>query len=318
MNRLHRLLWAALLAGLAVTTAGAQQLPGVPDHDNDAFRCKLRGPVRSQVTTVIIPNDVTDLAGRGESYILEEKFAADGTRRVANIYTLKDVLVAKTELLYDRNGFATEAIYSDLNGNMLNRFTYEYAADGRNWKRTVNYDPYYNPLGIYYYYYDGAGRVSEIRETNEEGKVRARALFAYDDFGNLVEQLNFDGKDTQVASTEMLYNRRGRQLSYRTVGQGDSLRVYAEANYQGDTLLTDLTIDIYEQNRPATRTRYEYDALGNLLTSVQIDLAHPDAAPVKTLYIYEWDLHGNWTKQAIVRDGVEQVAAERVIDYYAE
>ena len=313
------ILLAAALAAPLTVAAQCKLLPAVPDHDNSAFRTDLNGPVRSQVMTVIIPEALPTLPDRGqESYILEERYMPDGTRRLANLYTLKNLLVAKTELLYDRNGFATEEIYSDLNGNMLNRITYAYTPGARTWHQTVNYDPYYNPLGIYTYYYDGDGHLSQLRETGEEGKTRSQALFAYDAQGRFVEQHNYDAQGRQTAGTELFYTRSGRVAGYRTVAADDSLRVYAEATYQGDSLLTNLTINLFDLNRPSSRISYDFDPLGNILRSTQTDLTLPDAKPVVTDYIYEWDLHGNWTKQAIIRDGKEQVAATREITYYEE
>lgn len=306
-----------LLMLTAFTPKAEAQMPQLPHYNNNAFKPDLKGPVKSQVLTVMESTGLPDLRDVGqESYILEEKYTQQQVRWVANIYTLKNVLVAKAELLQDRNGFATEEVYSDLNGDMLNRITYEYTPN-MNWKRTVNYDAYYNPLGIYYYYYSPEGYLSEIRETNEEGINRSRVIFVYDDRGNLTEQINYDGKGQQTENTEFLYNIKNKPISYRTLVGEDSIKVYTEANYQNDTLLTDITMELYDQNKVVSTIKYEYDPLGNILKTTETDLTGKKPEEVKE-YIYEWDLHGNWTKQMIKKNGDVQVAASRIITYYPE
>lgn len=303
------------MMAIHLPTANAQ-MPQLPHYNNNAFKPDLKGPVKSQVLTVIESTGLPNLRDVGqESYVLEEKYTKQQIRWVANLYTLKNVLVAKAELLQDQNGFATEEVYSDLNGDMLNRITYEYMPN-KNWKRTVNYDPYYNPLGIFHYYYTPEGYLSEIRETNEEGIERNRVIFVYDENGNLSQQINYDNKQ-QEESTEFLYNMKNKPISYRTLIGEDSIKVYTEANYQNDTLLTDITMQLYDQNRVVSSIKYEYDPLGNILKTTETDLTGKKPEEVKE-YIYEWDLHGNWTKQMIKKNGDVQVAATRIITYYPE
>ncbi|MEG0993096.1 MAG: hypothetical protein RSE51_04530 [Bacteroidales bacterium] len=293
------------------------QMPKIPDFNNNAFKTDLKGPVKSQLLNVFITTGLPDLRDVGyESYILEEKYTPQQLRTVENLFTTKNVLVAKSEILHDRNGFATEVIYSDLNGNMLNRITYEYMPN-MNWKRTVNYDPYYNPLAIYYYYYSPEGYLSEIKQTNEEGMVRDRVIFVYDDRGNLSEQINYDGKGQQTADTEFLYNIKNKMISYRTMIGDDSIKVYSEANYQNDTLLTDMTLELYDQNKVISTIKYEYDPLGNILKTTETDLTGTKPEVINE-YLYEWDLQGNWTKQLIKKNGDVEVAATRSITYYPE
>lgn len=314
-SAIHVILFVLFLSGI-LFSANAQ-MPKLPDYNNNAFKSDLKGPVKSQLLNVIIPTGVPNLRNVGaETYILDEKYDAQQIRTIENLYTTKNVLVATAEILHDRNGFATEVIYSDLNGDMLNRITYEYMPN-MNWKRTVNYDAYYNPLAIYYYSYSPEGQLSEIKQTNEEGITRDRVIFIYDDAGNLSEQINYDGKGAQVADTEFLYNVKNKILSFRTMDGNDSIRIYAEANYQNDTILTDITMELYDQNKVVSTISYEYDPLGNILKSTEKDLTGVNPEVIKE-YTYEWDLHGNWTKQLIQQNGKVEVAASRVITYYPE
>ncbi|MEG1586880.1 MAG: hypothetical protein RR346_08390 [Bacteroidales bacterium] len=293
------------------------QLSDKPQYNNNAFRADLKGPVKSQTLTVVIPTGVANLRDVGvESYILEEKYNPDQIRTVENLSNLEKVLIAKSEILHDRNGYATEVIYTDLFENMLNRITYEYMPD-MNWKRVVNYDAYYNPLGIYYYYYSPEKYLSEIKKTDEGGITLEREIFVYDSIGNLSQQINYDGEGKQTNSTEFLYNRANKIISYRTLKGEDSLMVYAEMNYQNDTLLTDMTLEFYENNKPVSTITYLYDPLGNILKTTETDLTGIKPQEIKE-YIYEWDLHGNWTKQLIKKNGDAEVAASRSITYYPE
>ncbi|MGL4292152.1 MAG: hypothetical protein ACRCSQ_01005 [Bacteroidales bacterium] len=303
-----------ILLTATVLTAGAQMYK-LPEHNNEAFRCDLKGPVKSQTLTVVVPTGTANLRDVGvESYILEEKYNPQQFRTVENLSNTENVLIAKSEILQDRNGYATEVIYTDLFGNMMNRITYEYEAN-KNWKRTVNYDAYYNPLGIYYYYYTPEGNLSEVRKTDEGGIQEEKAIFVYDETGNLAQQINFDGKDKQTGTTEFLYNRKNRVISYRTLAGEDSIRIYAEANYANDTLLTDMTLEYYTDNKPTESILYLFDPLGNILKTVRKDLTGTKPEEIKE-YLYEWDLHGNWTKQLIKKDGDVEVAASRSITYY--
>lgn len=317
MMHLSTVKYLFLLFSIVMGASVSAQMVRLPFYNNQAFKADLKGPVKSQTLTVVIPTGLPDLRNVGvESYILEEKYNPDQIRTVENLSNLKNVLVAKSEILHDRNGFATEVIYSDLNGDMLNRITYEYTPE-KNWKRTVNYDAYYNPLGIYYYSYSPEGLLSEIKKTNEEGYTLEREIFVYDDQDKLSQQISYNGKGEQIGSTEFLYNQKNNIISYRTLAGEDSLKVYAEANYQNDTLLTDMTLEFYNDNKPVNTILYEYDPLGNILKTTETDLTGIKPTEIKE-YIYEWDLHGNWTKQLIKKNGDVEVAASRSITYYPE
>jgi hypothetical protein len=284
-------------------------------YNNKAFETELKGPVKSQKMTVIVPIGLPNLRNIDiQAYILEEKYNNERQRTVENLYNLENVLIAKSEILHDMNGFATEVIYTDLFGNMLNRITYSYYPDG-NWKQAVNYDPYYNPLGIFDYSYTENGHISEIKQTNEEGYMVETELFSYDDQGNLTEQTLYNNNGKEIADTEFLYNSKKRVISYRTFANEDSLIVYFEANYQNDTLLTDAIIEYYADNKPIGTIEYTYDPLGNIIKTVETDLTGKKKAETK-IYVYEWDLWGNWTKQLIKKEDDIEVAASRSISYF--
>ena len=242
------------------------------DFSDWAFRPDLYGPVKTQKLTVFSAVTANDLRDVGyESYILNERYDTLGMRYMESLYTLKNLLVAKSAILHHKDGFATEILYTDLFDNLLNRLAYEYYPNG-NWKRVTNYDTYYVPFEIIYYNYTDNGDISEIRKTDDGGNIISREIFLYDDNGNKIQSNVYDASGAEFSRTDFLYNIKNNLISYRTIENGDSLKVYYEADYQGDTLLLKDLKEITLLGEIISVTENEFDPLGNVLT--QIGRAH--------------------------------------------
>ncbi|MEG1615528.1 MAG: hypothetical protein RR202_02200 [Bacteroidales bacterium] len=283
--------------------------------NDQAFKADLKGAVKSQLLTVIVDSGLPALRDVGEqAYVLQERYNNNQMRTLEELYNLEKVAIGKSEILHDRNGFKTEVLYTDLFEDVLNRITYEYDKNG-NWKRVTNYDGYYNPLEIFYYDFTPKNQISEIRKTNEDGTILERTVFLYDSLGNNVERITYDKNGVELLDTEYLFNQKGNVISYREFDADQNIREFYEAEFSGDTTLVSTTIEIYNDKKPAASVKYEFDPLGNILKRTDKDLTGTKPDQVRT-FIYEWDLNGNWTKQVILQDGKERVAATREITYY--
>lgn len=296
-------------------TAFSQQFDKIY-FNNEAFKADMYGPVKSQRLIVNNKEGLPQLRDVGqETYILEEKYNNKQIRTTEQLFNTEGLEIGKSEILHDKNGFATEILYTDLFDNLINRVTYEYDADG-NWKRVTKYDVYYNPMEIIYYDYTPDKQISEIKKTNEAGIVLERQIFLYDSIGNNIELIDYGKEGKQLSHTEYLYNPKGKVVSYRTLeGSSDNMVLYYEANFQNDTLLLNTVVEKFLGEMQISREEFIFDPLGNILKSTNTDL-NTSPAPSTTEYLYEWDLWGNWTKQVIKKDGVEKIAAERTIEYY--
>lgn len=284
---------------------------------DQAFKADLNGPVKFQKLTVIIDSGVPALRETGQqAYILQERYTINQVRILEELFNLENVGIAKSELLHDQNGFKTEVLYTDLFEDVLNRITYEYYKNG-NWKRVTNYDGYYNPLEILYYDFTPENKISEIRKNDEDGNVLQRTVFLYDDAGNNIERLEYDSTGVEMLDTEYLFNKAGNVISYRVLANENNLIEFYEAEFQGDTLLTGSTVELYSDNKPVSRITFSFDPLGNILKRVDTDLTGNKPEEVRE-YLYEWDLHGNWTKQVVLQNGKERIAATRDITYYPD
>lgn len=284
-------------------------------YNNNAFKPNLYGPVTHQKLTVIIPTGVPDLRDVGQTcYILEESYNADTLRSVSKVLNLENVEIGKSEILHDANGFKTEILYTDIFNNLLNRVTYEYDKK-KNWKRSVNYDKYYNPASIIYYtYVPDNNKIAEIRETNEDGTLLRMEVFVYNESNLISEKILVDSVTNKLITTEYLYDNKNKLISYREIDNNNNLLSFMNASYINDTL-NNITIENFDNNKPSVKIEYLYDPLGNIIKTTETDYINKSPAIISE-YIYEWDLWGNWTKQLIKKNGEITVAAEREIEYF--
>ncbi len=292
------------------------QLPEKTEYNNEAFHTDLYGPAKSQRLIVTASEKLPRLRDVGQTtYILEEKYNKNQIRTIEQLFNTEGLQIGKSEILHDKNGFATEVLYTDLFDNLINRITYEFNKDG-NWERVTKYDVYYNPMEILYYDYTPEKYIAEIKKTDEGGNLLEKQVFLYDNEGNKTELIGYGKDGKQESHTEYLYDTHGNVLSYRTLsGEMDEMILYYEATYANDSTLTSSTIEEYEAGLPVSRIEYTFDPLGNILKKTETNLKQ-SLAPQITEYLYEWDLWGNWTRQVIRKDGTEQVAAERSVVYY--
>ncbi|MDO5570395.1 MAG: hypothetical protein Q4F97_02885 [Bacteroidales bacterium] len=285
-------------------------------YNNNGFKPDLKGPVKSQTLTVMTPSlYVGTLKMPEQAYILKEKYNENQIRTKEEIFNLEKVLIGKSEILQDRNGFAVEILYTDIFDNLLNRITYEYDKDG-SWKRVVNYDVYYNPLEIIYYEYTDTKKISQIRKTDEEGNILEREIFLYDERDNNSERTLYDSLWSVVSTTEYLYDKNKNMISYRTLSPNGETVEFYEATYVNDSIPASSDIEYYKDGKVAMSDEYVYDPLGNVLKITKTNFMTTPSTKETTEYLYEWDLWGNWTKQIISSDGKASVIASREIDYY--
>ena len=257
-----------------------------------AFRPDLYGPVKNLKMTVYAASELDNMPDKGyESYILTEKYDSLGMRQTESLFTTKNLLVAKSAILHNRDGFQTEVLYTDMFDNLLNRITYEAYKNG-NWRRAVNYDKYYNPYSIINYTFTNKGDISEIKETDDRGNLLMREIFLYDDTGNNTQTNIYNPDGSDYAIIEYLYNAKNNLISYRNRENCDSLLVYYEADYVGDSLLVSDMTEVTVMGELTSVTKSKYDPLGNVLSR---EISFPkEKKTEQKLYMYKWDLWGNW------------------------
>lgn len=285
---------AAVLAVLLSAPAAAQgTISGLEHHEPTATLDSLRGPVRSVRYRHL---------DRGTAAYNQVTLVTtyDQTGRRAEVLTYRaDDLRARMVYTYDERGRNTgwEAYKVPHGGG----------------PHSAYYDsPRGTPLPAvperHVYVLDEAGRRMEIREIDENGRLRSRAAYAYDSAGRVSVMEGFDHTGRSSWRREIEYDSAGRPRLSPEVGV---------TRY--DSLGRRSAVDVPGENGVRWRTEYRYDGEGRLSEEETLDLQPHgssmagDPEPRKITYTYHPD--GSRTVQTI-RYGPDGAATRRVVERF--
>jgi len=196
-------------------------------------------------------------------------------------------------ITYDVRGNKTAVIGNDATG----KTTYTYDAQGN---RTG--EVYYGSDGTLYetlgYIYDDKGKLNEITSYGSDGQPLGRHVaYTYDDKGNQT------GAVWSHSGASYTYDSDGHLIE-ETVHSSGQIRSRLVHVYdaQGHRVST-TSYASHDPGLGIEKVVTTYDARGNTLeqttyyTQRADEPERPVPPPAKRVYTYEWDAHGNWTKQ---------------------
>lgn len=162
--------------------------------------------------------------------------------------------------------------------------------------------------------YDEKGNKMETIDFNGSGNFNARHTYGYNDWGNVIEEREYkeDGSDRH---TKILreFDNQDHVIELRQFDENGKL-IYLGKFDKYDNHLADITYGPDGSVREKVTAEYKYDAYGNE-TEELLKLAERVPA-TKSVYKYEYDYMGNWIKKTVFEDGDPVRMTERDLVYY--
>ncbi len=176
-----------------------------------------------------------------------------------------------------------------------------------------------------YYYYDGSlswkytykydSKVNRIEENwcNFAGKLYYKYTFKYDSRGNEIEKNEYDSDGSLSSKFTYKYDSKGNEIEKNTYNSdGKLIRKYT---YKYGSKGNKIECNIYTSDGSLIgEETYKYDSKGNEIECKGYDLYQKYT--YKNKYEYEYDKHGNWTKQIFYADDKPAEIVERKYEYY--
>jgi hypothetical protein len=239
---------------------------------------------------------------------------------------------------FDEAGLATERLVLQYDGEGSLQTRQVTAFEGGEPVRAVVYDAQDEPIGQTDYHYDEQGRLAEEVTVDVEGVETRRAVYAYDEAGNMVRAMQFrDGKlDRSVERVydangglieERLHDAEERLTEQRSYSVPDLEHTYMQYDEDGEIAATGSMVEgefgpvlIEVQGPEGTVVEsyaWTYDERGRVIERRAVY----DGGEVEEVlaYTYEDDDQGNWVRQTTTEDlGVgpqPYEIRERVITY---
>jgi YD repeat-containing protein len=186
-------------------------------------------------------------------------------------------------------------------------------------RRFETFDADGNKVSVLYFNSDGVPgvklvytakherRVIERTNFDPDGTVGSRHTFGYDEGGNVIESVYNDSRGTRSSRMVDEYDDKGHIVKETGYDANDKQFRTDEFKYKLDEKGNVIEKLAYYNSQYTSKTVYTYDAQGNvtekshLSTSglpFQITFSHSDRQLLsKESYTYEFDSHGNWTRQ---------------------
>lgn len=220
-----------------------------------------------------------------------------------DFFSYGELSYGKETYTYDSAGKLIEKTH-DLGNDRVLKTTYTYNQTGQLFKET---DIYFNQVKEYIY--NPEGKLIEVRRSYINGIDGGREVISYDDAGRETERIYYDRNGLPEAKETKSYNAGGRLLN--EVNRYDT-KTY---NEKGQLLTESSGKDTNDRNY--RKVVYEYDDRGHIVK----EETYTNKGLIETsLYVYEFDLVGNWTKRVTTEkhaDRKNQVwETYRVIEYY--
>lgn len=147
--------------------------------------------------------------------------------------------------VYDDNGNKTEEVRHDENGNVSDKFSYEY---------------------------DREGRPCVYKHLRANGDLVFKRVYAYDNVGNLISETGFNEKEEEMSKKVSVYSPKGQLMETDHYFSGLlSYKVLFEYDANG-YLTSSLTIPYGDKYLAEAKCVYEYDSHGNWITETIYDV----------------------------------------------
>ena len=202
-------------------------------------------------------------------------------------------------------------------GDLLEHLETVYNAKG--WRKTMTYvTPEADIIFRSRFKHDGFGltTVEQIVDNNE--KIIGRSYYSYD-AQNVLKEMWVEDADRQIES-RTLYRFDGQgHMVQRSINDAYGNIFKREVyTYNGNNLEKKVVFD--RSGKKMQEWRYEYDANNEPVSQTLYDYSEAETEMYITIFQYEYDAHGNWTRRTeseiINGDPVMQYIITREIEYF--
>jgi len=264
-NSMHKLLPLFILTFVFCVSAGAQK-------QSDAEKEKLIGPVKSVRSQMMKFSSVEATEPGITKQMDVVVYDTKGNEIERTIYDDYGFLVGRQVQTYDVKRNSMESVLSDEKGSLMGRRVYVYA--GPSITHVTSYDAKGSPGMRQVNLYGADGNLLE--ETYFIANKRAaKTVYKYER-GNLSE-IAFHLADGSKADATIGPCLGAHRLTYAYDDQARPVKVIA-----------------YETDGKFKKSwQYTYDAKGQM----REDTRESEWSRINFVYAYEYDSHGNWTKQ---------------------
>lgn len=181
---------------------------------------------------------------------------------------------------YNEEGNKIEESYYDPDGELDDKYTYEYDKEILIEKKRFAYDGRFDSKWIYTY----NKNIIEVNRYWAEGGFVSRWVYIYDENKNLIKEEYYDLEETLSKTSKFKYDEKGN-LTEEDIYLSESSKI----------------IYTYDENRVLVKESW-YNSDGGVFED--------------KIYKYEYDSHGNWIQKIQYSDERPYYLTERKIEYY--
>ncbi len=195
----------------------------------------------------------------------------------------------------------------------------ETAYNSKGWRKTMTYvTPEADIIFRSRFKHDGFGltTVEQIVDNNEN--IIGRTYYSYD-AQNVLKEMWVEDADRQIESRTLFrFDAQGR-LVQRSINDANGNIFKREVyTYNGNNVEKKVVFD--RSGKKMQEWRYEYDANNEPVSQTLYDYSEAEPEMYITIFQYEYDDHGNWTRRTeseiVNGDPVMQYIITRKIEYF--
>lgn len=213
-------------------------------------------------------------------------------------------LLERLETAYNSKGWRKTMTYVTPEADVIFRSRFKHDGFGLTTLEQI-VDNNEKIIGRTYYSYDAQNILKETWVEDAERQIESRTLLRYDEQGRLVQRSLNDGAGNIYKREVMTY--QGNNVSKKVVFDRTGKKMQ-EWRYEYD-----------ENNEPVSQTLYDYSDADMYTPEKGINAA-PEPEMYITIFQYEYDDHGNWTRrtESELEDGDPkmQYIVTREIEYF--
>jgi len=173
------------------------------------------------------------------------------------------------------------------------------------------------------YEYDARGLLAKSFIRHANGKTTGRTVYSYDEQGNRARADEYRQDGTLFFTQRFGYDQHSNVLTTTVCDSAGTVSVKVRNSYDSyGRKMADTSVKYDKDSVESTEER-KYDENGNRVSQITYD---SDGRREEVKFSYEFDSHGNWTKQTslklVTKDGKESWEPDgweyRTITYYPE
>ncbi len=217
-----------------------------------------------------------------------------------------NTVLTTTTRKFNKIGFITEIIVEE--NDLVTRTKYKYNWQDKSKIESENYFMGNNQTMDVKWIYNKDGKGATKEFYTHKGPLFNVVKYKYDDHGNIIHKGYYTDSDSLVSEESFKFDDDGNQIEYISYPADNGTIVRYNYEYENGKLFKEYESSLW--NRTST---YKYNEQGDEI-ELKIDVEGFNST--LSTYTYEYDKHGNWTKQTVNFNNQQEAITERTISYY--